>query len=399
MDVEQVVLSGVAGLDHEALLELVNTVKLDIDEHTRGNLTQLRRSILRYLNSENVTDRSDGGKSIFYEFYFHLQSMEKIKKHQRVSSMGRALGSPLLTSFSEKFDEDDGLKELLKKEFKIVGKIGSVGQKDTLTFSSLWHQIEAGLKKGYSEREVIEGVIKSIAPENLLRAYLEGQPDLTFSTLNKILRSHFKEKDATTLFASLSTAKQLPTENANEFVIRLMTLRQKIFFTSKEDGHPYSQQLVQRTFQQAVYTGLKNENLRSQLRILLKSENVLDDELLETLTAAVTDESEHTDKFNASRKDVKTAQVKASVTDTDKLPKKNTYLDELTEIKSQLDQIYSVCSIQPNQPSVSNNKTSGGKPSQKSRNKCGACFQNGGFCNHCFRCGSTDHVIKNCPKN
>ena len=40
------------------------------------------------------------------------------------------------------------------KDFKISGSIGSEGQKDKLTYSSLAYQINNGVKKGFSETDV-----------------------------------------------------------------------------------------------------------------------------------------------------------------------------------------------------------------------------------------------------
>ena len=47
-----------------------------------------------------------------------------------------------------------------KSNFKISGQIGDVSQKDRLSFSSLVHQIENGLKNDYTEDEMKEAVIK-----------------------------------------------------------------------------------------------------------------------------------------------------------------------------------------------------------------------------------------------
>ena len=46
-----------------------------------------------------------------------------------------------------------------RKEFKISGQTGNSHQKDRLSFTSLAHQIDAGLKRGYKEEEIVEAVI------------------------------------------------------------------------------------------------------------------------------------------------------------------------------------------------------------------------------------------------
>ena len=59
-----------------------------------------------------------------------------------------------------------------------------------------------------------------------------------------MLRSHFKETNASSLFTELSNSKQLPSESAQEFFERLMSLQQKILFISKEDSCGNSEALV-----------------------------------------------------------------------------------------------------------------------------------------------------------
>ena len=162
---------------------------------------------------------------------------------------------------------DEKLHTFIKfKEYKINGKIGTPGQKDRLTFSSLIFQINDRLKKGYSEHEICDAFIKSIAPDLALRTYLEGKDNLNLKTLRRILRSHFKEPNATSLLTELNNNKQLPSESPQEFVLRVMSLRQETLFISKEDYCGYSEALVQDRFLHAIMVGLRNDNIRNELR-------------------------------------------------------------------------------------------------------------------------------------
>ena len=52
------------------------------------------------------------------------------------------------------------------------GQIGDSRQKDQLSFTSLAHQINAGLNRGYKEEDVIEAVIHAVNPGLRLRSYL-----------------------------------------------------------------------------------------------------------------------------------------------------------------------------------------------------------------------------------
>ena len=62
-----------------------------------------------------------------------------------------------------------------------------------------------------------------------------------------MLRSHFKEKDATSVFTEMSNAVQLGAENELEFCMRLMGMRQKVLILSKEEDCRYEAKLVQTT--------------------------------------------------------------------------------------------------------------------------------------------------------
>jgi hypothetical protein len=125
-----------------------------------------------------------------------------------------------------------------RKDFKIYGQITETGG---LSFVSLIRQLETGLEKGFSTSEIMEGIIRAIHPSVKLRSYFEGRPDLTLPTLRRIIRSHFQEKTPTELYQQLCNLAQGPKEEANDFLMRALDLRQKVVFSAKEiDEVPYN---------------------------------------------------------------------------------------------------------------------------------------------------------------
>ena len=112
-------------------------------------------------------------------------------------------------------------------------------------------------------------------------------------TLSRIHKSHIKEPNATSLFSELSNTKQLLFESPQEFVVRLMSLRQKVLFISKEDNCWYSEALIQNRFLHANLVGLRNADIRNELRPLLKNIILSDENILENLMLAASDEQEH----------------------------------------------------------------------------------------------------------
>ncbi|KAL3979220.1 hypothetical protein ACER0C_017770 [Sarotherodon galilaeus] len=184
------------------------------------------------------------------------------------------------------------------REFKISGQIGEPGQKDKLTFSSLAHQIEQGISKGVPEVEIVDAVIRAIAPGLQLRSYLEGKTNLTLPTLRRILRSHYQERGATELYKQLTSEVQSIKETPQTFLIRALDLRQKNLLASQEaeSGLRYDPVLVQSMFLHTVLTGLQNDNIKSDLQPYLQETITSDELLLEKLNVACANEAERQNK-------------------------------------------------------------------------------------------------------
>ena len=296
-----------------------------------------------------------------------------------------------LTNYQQTFPNPFNCK---LREFKISGSIGSVGQKDKLSYTSLAFQINNGLKQGYSENDIISSVIKSINPGNSLRSYLESRHEINVKQLLKILRSHFKEKNATSLFTELTNAAQKPEESAQEFVMRLMSLRQKVVLVSTEEQCPYDEHLVQTRFLHAVMTGLRNENVRHELKPCLKTPNISDEEILSKLTEAVAEENEHQGKVATGKR---TANVCSVIDDSSKKEECSKLRAEVTELKVKLERLS--CAqrdLEKLKESFGHNLN---EPEKTVRFRCDECVKsnNRNRCYHCFHCGLTDHMSYQCP--
>ena len=139
---------------------------------------------------------------------------------------------------------------MLKRDFKIHGVIAGDNFKDGLSFVSLSRQIDAGLKAGYKENEIIDAVIRAVSPSLQLRSYLEMIQDLTLTRLRLIMKAHFKQKSGTELYQELSNLRQETNETPQDFLVRAMSLRQQIIFVSSASDSPikYEPSLVQSLF-------------------------------------------------------------------------------------------------------------------------------------------------------
>ncbi|KAJ8030355.1 hypothetical protein HOLleu_26750 [Holothuria leucospilota] len=137
-----------------------------------------------------------------------------------------------------------------------------------------------------------------------LRSYLEGREDITLAILRKLLRCHFREKDTTKLYQELCNLTQQANETPQEFVFRALDLRQKVGFSSQEDGPmlAYNQSLVQSMFLHAVGTGLSDASIAQELKPFLTKQGILDEVLLEQVNLAVRDELERQQKIASKKK-------------------------------------------------------------------------------------------------
>ena len=447
LDAEAEVFSIIGGLSLDVLDDLRVHLKINIRFLPDGRKTKkvVLKLLMRYLMSNDVLDTEDEGEALFtgiLEFIKQNAKTEVVvtdeasrniqltpgeRDAKNIQNIGRIVDSQFLDERSLEarrriFHRDSSRQEpgingvtlekrhenkmerkldqsLWRKDFKVLGSIGLPGQKEKITFSSLAYQIENGLKKGYTDDEICEAVVRAVSPDLQLRGFLEGKSDLTLPRLRRILRSHFNEKDPTTLFNVLSNAAQANNETAQEFVIRLMNLRQKILFVSKEGDSrfEYNEELVQKQFLHSIVTGLRNDSIKSDIKPLINSSFVTDEDLLESLNLAVSDENERQFKIKvgSSCNAVEVVKIKERKKD-------NPILKELQEMKAQLNEVTAMKSdIEELKKGQLKEKTYEEKPGRFRRRKfgCPACIRDEvERCEHCFLCGSTEHYKAGCRK-
>ena len=124
---------------------------------------------------------------------------------------------------------------LLHKELKIRGQIGKCGQRDKLSFVSLLRQITETKSAGYDEDDIVNIVIRAIAPSLTLRNVLETTHNLTLKKLMLLTELHYDERNATDLCSKLASLTQLPEETTYSSVMRCIELRQVLLAALKSD--------------------------------------------------------------------------------------------------------------------------------------------------------------------
>jgi hypothetical protein len=308
------------------------------------------------------------------------------------------------------------VSKILKREFKITGSISGEGHKDRLSFVSLVRQIKLGLSNGYKESEVVEAVIRAISPSLKLRSYLEMMPNLSVSKLEQILKSHYKQKSGTELYQELTTMCQDPKESPQDFLIRAMDLRQQVIFASQAEDGPvkYDSGLVNALCRHVIETGLQDETVRAKLRPLLEKEETSDEQLMEKVNVAVSQETERASKLGPGpQKTVKTTKIQsvsshdgsssvnASVKDGEKkdvnVLKQDKLVATLEAVQADLAALRGEFKTSQEKMSKAYASSSTREPNRTERPRCKTCKnQDQSICNHCFKCGSAGHFARGC---
>ena len=217
-------------------------------------------------------------------------------------------------------------------------------------------------------------------------------------TINKILRAHFQEKNASELYASLTNLVQNANEEPQNFLLRALNLREKVIFASKAENAnvKYEPAQCQSMFLHAVETGLISNTLRTRMRTHLQRPDVTDAELINELNVAVTEESERNLKLGLGQKGkAKVNQVQSTADE------KSSVKELVAEIKALKGEMATL------REEVKKNKGQGEAQGKNQagvvkgkRRGCEKCRAEGcgDSCRHCWKCGGGGHLSYNCNK-
>lgn len=145
------------------------------------------------------------------------------------------------------------------------------------------HQIDMGLQKGYPESEIVEAVVKAISPGLSLRGMLEMKNGPTLVQLRRILKSHYKEENASELYQKLINISQNSKETPQNFLFRAIELKDRLLFVSQgesSDEH-FGTELIQKKFLRSVGTRLRSDHIKFQLKQYVDDPSIPDEVLIE----------------------------------------------------------------------------------------------------------------------
>lgn len=312
---------------------------------------------------------------------------------------------------SSPFVSIQGLAYFQRKEFRIHG--GQIGDTTSdITYNSICKQIEEGLTEKHTEGEIIRRVLHVIKPGNF-RDMLINIDDLTVTELKSFLQSHLGERSGTELFQDLMCAKQHENETPQQFLYRMIGLKQKIMFTAKQTTSfvKYDASTIQCIFLNTICQGMgeRHEDVRRELKSLLGDPTVSDEALLHQVIKTTTEESERKRRLSRSSTSRNSKVMQAhsthagpeekpqggmkvnSVAKDDTIQRLSTQVEALTRTMETLKQQLLTPAHTFEKPKIE-------RKTQRPFG-CQHCVTQAiPNCSHCFTCGEEGHCAVGCLK-
>nr|XP_023671164.1 uncharacterized protein LOC111845760 [Paramormyrops kingsleyae] len=305
-----------------------------------------------------------------------------------------------VNTVTEKFVSYKDLPYLHRREFKVQG--GQIGDHTSdITYNSLSKQIEEGVRENFSNPEIVRGVLKIVKPGNF-KDMLMNKEDMTVEELKVFLRSHLGDRNSTELLQELMCTKQSDSETPQQFLYRVIGLKQKVLFASKQADTDikYSPETIQGVFLHTVYQGLghKHSDLRRELKPILSDSTVSEEAILRQVTKITSDEGERQRRLGVATRPKQmvahSAQLKSDTQKSHDLKQKFQDKDVLQQLTAKIDALTSLVdsmrqSVPPGKAEPTC-KCQSYKPSLHKRERPYGCPT------HCFVCGKEGHRARGC---
>ena len=434
---------------HKKLLQLnasqLYQLAATLDNEDDAELSKLSEPglfyhISDYIKSEKLQDLEDAGMSRLLHLQDTVNEMTATNPsaHSRSSSPTDIPVPPMHTTGNEDTDSHTppthhvsvntgGLKThidqvvritdvtalLPRREFKIQGgQISDSGSE--ISYTHIGKQIDEAIENGITESEIVRAVLR-VTKGGLFKEYLTNKDHFTVIELKKVLRTHIRDKSSRELLQELSNTKQQDRETPQQFVYRIMALRERVLLAAEQNDidFSYDKKLVQGVFLHTLYQGLseKNNNIRHDLKPYLAIPQVSDETILEQITRLTSEEAERAKRFLSSTKG-RPVTVSAAQHPGDAMissPAQPSIVSEvranavaITELSAQVSaltkNLEKCIPYKPDRSNVPPMVASTVQSQRTSRNgKCQECQQNGyDSCSHCFRCGQSGHRAVGC---
>ncbi len=309
------------------------------------------------------------------------------------------------------------LSYLPRREFKVQG--GQIGdQSSDISYNNVCRQIDDGIKEGFPDSEIVRGVLRIMKP-GIFKEMLINKDDMTVTELKGFLQTHLREKNSSELFQELMCTKQDENETPQQFLYRVIGLKQRVLLTSRlaDTDIKYATATVQDVFLHTVYQGFghKHTDVRRELKPLLANREITDDMILRHVMKITSEENERMKRLGPSRRQtvtnvhstqlgsevVKTtstksesAASKSNQTKPDPLKDLTTKVEELTKLIEAMQKQNQQQPTHHGRQYQNRVQTRWGKPYG-----CPSCVERDKQdCKHCFTCGEEGHRAAGCLK-
>ena len=184
------------------------------------------------------------------------------------------------------------------RDFKIGGTVGK-GFKDSLSYATVLSRIKQGKEQGYTSSEVMSAVAKSIKSSELQELVENGELDE--DTFLEVLKAHYQEKSANSVYNEMCAAKQMATENEVTFLIRMCGLRKRVEKLSREEGRMMDSALLRDSFFSSLATGFRQGAVRLELQSTLRNQTLSDKDLIREVGQVFAKEQQHLLKMEGEK--------------------------------------------------------------------------------------------------
>ena len=327
------------------------------------------------------------------------------------------------------------LHKLKLREFKIAN--GNVGVEGSLDYSDLIMQMKEGLAVGYSQKEVMSGVIRATKPGSELRKYLVRNSSMSYEDFKQTLREFYNVRESESIMDEMREMVQGENQDLLKYVMSMCALRDEVFEVSASEDCPPGEALVKKRFVSSLLSGLRKPTVRLEMQAVLKLEpsdpklfnevNQIDKRVKEnekkvgSEAQAAEVKAVEVGKKRAQRHedawcDETAAKLESLTTQVSKLEamiskdagvnasskSSDGSLDEkMASLLAQVQQL--TAQMQEYQSGgITNglNSNSGGSSGKfRFKNKCDDCEREHKFCRHCRKCKKEGHKEANCPEN
>ena len=306
---------------------------------------------------------------------------------------------------------------------------------------------------------MVGAVIRAISPDaDDLRTLFELRADnLEVGVMMEFLEPILKEKDSATYFNELCNAVQLGTQTVMDFVVMLLSLKEKILARSNKEGTPFEENMLMNQLMKTLYSGIRNTNIRSEIRENCRGiSDMSPPKLIKIVGDAIAIENTRNEKFSGKKAASNICNLEAELNTKSSGKNKNNLLPvqvqelkvahetQIAEIRADMDELKSLLTatvniISQNNPQQQSQNTSNTTqnwiprliplnpsaqqflPTQqnnlqnmenllrsdthrrnnrngRNRGRCDECVQNNVFrCPHCFVCRGEGHKSTECP--